>query len=88
MSNVFVDDWWNIISIEYGSKWFNITCSLTQKCDLWKKFWWIDIFVMDDIMVKKVQGKQQVEWTLRETLLNFWILVFASILFVMQFCMI
>jgi len=41
---------------------------------------------MDDVMVKKVQGKQQVEWTLKEILLNFWIFVFASILFVMQFC--
>jgi hypothetical protein len=76
------------INLLCGYNWFNTTCGLTQNCDLWNFFWWIDVFDMDDIMVKKVQGKQRVEWTLEEIVLNFWILVFASILLVIQFCMV
>jgi hypothetical protein len=47
---------------------------------------------MNDIMVKKTQDKQQVEqpfvehW--KKTLPNFWIIVFAFILFAIHFCMI
>jgi len=66
---------------------------LTQKHVISKeKYWWIEMFEMNDIMVKKAQDKQKVKaticWMFRKALPNFWILVFAYILFVIHLGMI
>jgi hypothetical protein len=49
------------------------------------------MFKMNDLMVKKAQIKEQVEqpiFGITKSIPNFWILVFASILFAMHFLMI
>jgi len=48
--------------VEFGSNSFNATCDFHTKAVLQKeKYLWIEMFEMDDIMVKKAQNKQQVE---------------------------
>jgi hypothetical protein len=58
--NIFVyDQWTYYISWIFGSNLFNATCDLTQNHVLQKsKCLWIEMFEMNDIMVKKTQGKQ------------------------------
>jgi hypothetical protein len=52
----------HIISIEFSSNSFNATCDFNTKTRLSKKkYLWIEMFEMNDIMINKAQGKQQVE---------------------------
>jgi hypothetical protein len=51
----------HIISIEFGFNSFNATCGFNTKVrSLKAKYLWIKMFKMNDVMVKKTQGKQQV----------------------------
>jgi hypothetical protein len=50
-----------IILVEFGSNSFNATCDLMQMFIFQKKYLWIEMFKMNDIIVKKAQSKQQVE---------------------------
>jgi hypothetical protein len=52
----------HIILLESSSNSFNATCDLTQKNVLQnEECLWIEMFEMNDMMVKEAQGKQQVE---------------------------
>jgi hypothetical protein len=52
----------HIISIKFGSNSFNATCDFNTKTrSSKKKHLWIEMFEMNDIMVKKTQGKHQIE---------------------------
>ncbi len=47
----------HIISIEFGSNSFNATCDINKKThSLKEKYLWIEMFKMNDIMVKKTQN--------------------------------
>jgi len=49
----------HIISVEFGSNSFNVTCDFNTNHVLQKeKYLGIEMFEMNDIMVKKTQGKQ------------------------------
>jgi len=44
--------------VEFGSNSFNATCDFNTKANLQKeKYLWIEMFEMNDIMVKKTQNK-------------------------------
>jgi hypothetical protein len=48
----------HIWSVEFGSNSFNATCDFNTKANLQKeKYLWIEMFEMNDIMVKKTQNK-------------------------------
>ncbi len=63
MTHIFIyDQWTHYILIEFGSNSFNGTCDFNMKTYYSKtKYLWIEMFEMNDIMVRKTQGKQQVE---------------------------
>jgi hypothetical protein len=47
----------HIISVEFGSNSFNATCDFNTKAFFQKeKYLWIEMFEMNDIMVKKEQS--------------------------------
>jgi len=50
----------HIKSMEFGSNSINATCDFNNFF-FNKNFLWIEMFKMNDIMVKKTQGKHQVE---------------------------
>jgi hypothetical protein len=52
----------HIITIEFGSNSFNTTYGFNIKTIIQKeKYLWIEMFEMNDIMVIKAQGNQQIE---------------------------
>jgi len=52
----------HIISIEFGYNSFNATCDFNTKARFSKeKYLWIEMFEMNDVMLKKTWGKHQVE---------------------------
>jgi hypothetical protein len=63
MINVYVyDHWTHVISIRFHFNWFNAICGFNKKMHSFEgKYWWIQLFEMNDMMVKKTQGKKQVE---------------------------
>jgi len=83
----------HIISIEPSSNWFDATCDFNTKAHFSKR----EVLMNWNVQNQWYNNKEKkrltkswvtICWTLRKALFNFWILIFAFILFTMHFCMI
>jgi hypothetical protein len=75
----------HIISIEFGSNSFNATCNFNTKAHSLERKMFMNWNVWYGWYNGKKNTRSTVSWTLKKTLLNFWILVFVTILFAMHF---